>query len=180
MFCPHSFLLPFLFPKNKSQRHLLCNTNMLCPFRNLSLKLNPNDIFYVTQICYAHFVTCDAISILIKCMLTTCHGMPFLSIMVYVSQQLCTCVSAAPFCVFFFGVFVVAPLIFQLFKYSFNGIVSSMVEQIFTLIFCVFLNHKLKIGVSILLLSSSNVGCHGIGPRFKVSAFSQMFTNALL
>ncbi len=145
-----------------------------------SMKLDPNNILYVTQICYAHFVTYDTILIFIKCMQTTCHGMPFLPIRVYVLQQLCACVSRPPFCVFFFGVFVVAPLIFQLFEYSFNAIVSSIVKKNFTLILCIFLNHKVKIGVSILLLSSSNVGCHGIAPRFKVCVFPRMFANTLL
>jgi len=37
----------------------------------------------------------------------------------------------------------------------------------FTLILCFFFNHKVDIRVSILLLSSSNVGCHGITPRFS-------------
>jgi hypothetical protein len=36
-----------------------------------------------------------------------------------------------------------------------------------TLILCIVLNHKVDIKVSILLLSSSNVGCHGITPRFS-------------
>ncbi len=61
MFCPHSFMLPFLSPK-----------------------LGPNDILYITQICYAHFITCDAIPILMECMQTTCQGMSFPPIRVYV------------------------------------------------------------------------------------------------
>jgi hypothetical protein len=43
-------------------------------------------------------------------------------------------VSAPPFCAFFFGV-VATPLILQLFKYNFNAIVSSMVEQLLYLDF---------------------------------------------
>ncbi len=49
-----------------------------------------------------------------------------------------------------------------------------------TLILCIFLNHKVDKGISFLLLSSFNIGCHGIAPRFRVCVFPQMFTNTLL
>jgi hypothetical protein len=80
------------------------------------------------------------------------------------------CVSALSICVFFIGV-VAAPLILHLFEYSFNANVCSMVKQLLyfrlLLILCILLNHKVDKGVSILLLSSFNVGCHGITPRFS-------------
>jgi hypothetical protein len=49
-----------------------------------------------------------------------------------------------------------------------------------TLILCILLNHKVDIGVSILLLSSFNVGCHGTIQRFRDCVFPQMFANTLL
>jgi hypothetical protein len=64
MFCPHSF--PFMLPFSSS-------------------KPSPNDILYGTWICYAHFVTYDdAIHILTECMQTTCHGISFPPIRVYI------------------------------------------------------------------------------------------------
>ncbi len=64
MFCPHSFL--FMLPFSSS-------------------KPSPNDILCGTQICYAHFVTYDdAIPILMECMQTTCHGISFPPIRVYI------------------------------------------------------------------------------------------------
>jgi hypothetical protein len=83
------------------------------------------------------------------------------------------------FCVFFFGV-VVMPLILQLFEYNFNAIMNSMVEQLPYLDFVHFLDHKVDKGVSILLYSSFNIGCHGTAPRFRVCVFPQMFVNILL
>jgi hypothetical protein len=49
-----------------------------------------------------------------------------------------------------------------------------MVEQLF------YLENKVDKGVSVLLLSSFNVGCLGIAPRFRVCVFPQMFANTLL
>jgi hypothetical protein len=50
----------------------------------------------------------------------------------------------------------------------------------FTLILCTLLNHKVDKWVSILLLSSFNVGCHGTTPRFRVCVFLEVFVNTLL
>ncbi len=83
------------------------------------------------------------------------------------------------FCAFFFGV-VVASLILQLFEYNVNATVNSMVEQLLYLDFVHSLDHKVDKGVSVLLLSSFKIGCHGTIPRFKVCVFSQMFANTLL
>ncbi len=84
------------------------------------------------------------------------------------------CVSASSICVFFSGV-VAAPLILQLFEYSFNATMCSMVKQLFyfrlLLILCILLNHRVDIGVLVLLLSSSMVGCHGTTPRFFFVCF---------
>jgi hypothetical protein len=48
--------------------------------------------------------------------------------------------------------------------------VCSMVKQLLyfrlLLILCILLNHKLDIGVLVLLLKSSMVGCHGTAQRF--------------
>jgi hypothetical protein len=56
---------------------------------------------------------------------------------------------------------------------------NSMVEQLLYLDFVRSLDHKVDKGVSILLLSSFNIGCHGTVPRFKVCVFSQMFSNII-
>lgn len=40
MFCFHLFMLPFSFLETLSQRHPLCNTNMLCSFCNLRCHLH--------------------------------------------------------------------------------------------------------------------------------------------
>jgi hypothetical protein len=83
------------------------------------------------------------------------------------------------FCAFFFGL-VVAPSILQLFEHNFNATVNSMVEQLLYLDFVHSLDHKVDKGVSIFLLNSFNISCHGIVPRFRVCVFSQMFANTLL
>jgi hypothetical protein len=57
---------------------------------------------------------------------------------------------------------------------------NSMVEQLLDLDFVHSLDHKVDKGVSILLLSSFNIGCHGTVPRFRVCVFPQMFVNTLL
>ncbi len=84
-FCKVVPLAPLIVSK-PTKLSMTCFVLIHSCYLSLSLKLGPNGIFCVTQICYAHFVTCDVIPILIKCMQTTCHGMPFLPIKVYISQ----------------------------------------------------------------------------------------------
>jgi hypothetical protein len=129
-------------------------------------------------ICYADFVTCDAIPILMECMQTTCHGMSFfphyslrLVIILFV------CFSVTILCFFSLNV-VVMFLILQLFEYNLP-IWISWWNNFFTLILCSHLNHKVDKRVSVLLLSSSNIGYHGTTPRFRVCVFPQMFVNTL-
>jgi hypothetical protein len=83
------------------------------------------------------------------------------------------------FVAFFFG--VVATL------WSFNYLNTTSMplwipwwSNFSTLILHILFNHKVDVGVSVLLLSSFNISCHGIAPRFKVCVFPSMFANTLL
>jgi len=71
----HNFWPHCIVTGTKVQPNMFCPQLFMLPFP--SLKPSPNGFLCVTRICYAHFVTCDAIPILMECMQTTCHGMSF-------------------------------------------------------------------------------------------------------
>jgi hypothetical protein len=128
----------------------------------LSPKPCPNDILCVTWICYAHFVTSSSWNAC-KQHAIGCHFHP-LGFMFHNSF-------AHTFQHHHF-VFSFLVLLQHLWSFDYSSTTSMPLEipwwnNCSTLILCVVLNHKVDIRVSILLLSSSNVGCHGITPRFS-------------